>query len=59
MNPDPVLSKVLFIDLSSWSFHIEERPDLFSTRLGGAGAAIRLLDENCPKGLIHSDQITR
>jgi aldehyde:ferredoxin oxidoreductase len=50
MNPDPVLSKVLFIDLSSWSFHIEERPDLFSTRLGGAGAAIRLLDENCPKG---------
>ncbi|MDX8550298.1 aldehyde:ferredoxin oxidoreductase [Methanospirillum sp. J.3.6.1-F.2.7.3] len=50
MNPDPVLSKVIFIDLSSWSFHIEERPDLFSTRLGGAGAAIRLLDENCPKG---------
>jgi len=50
MSPEALLSRVLFIDLSSWSFHTEERSDLFQERLGGAGAAIRLLEEFCPQG---------
>lgn len=50
MSPESSLSRVLFINLSSWSFHSEERPDLFQERLGGAGAGIRLLDECCPPG---------
>jgi aldehyde:ferredoxin oxidoreductase len=47
---EPVLSRILMIDLSSSSWHTEERPDLFRDRLGGAGAAIRLLEEFCPAG---------
>jgi len=50
MSPESSLSRVLFINLSTWSFHTEERPDLFQERLGGAGAGIRLLDECCPPG---------
>lgn len=50
MNPESSLSKILCIDLSSWSYHTEDRQELFATRLGGAGVAIRLLDEFCPQG---------
>jgi aldehyde:ferredoxin oxidoreductase len=46
---DP-LQRVLFIDLTRRSFHVEERPELFTASLGGSGAAIRLLDELCPEG---------
>lgn len=48
-NHDP-LARVLTIDLSSHSFSIDERPELFAAALGGAGVAIRLLDEHCPQG---------
>ncbi len=47
---DP-LSRVLFVDLSLRRFWIEERQDLFEERLGGAGAAIELLQEECKRGV--------
>ena len=47
LKGDP-LSRVLFIDLSERRFRVEERPELFDTTLGGAGAGIRLLEEFCP-----------
>ena len=46
---DP-LSRVLFVDLSLRRYWIEEREDLFEERLGGAGVAIRLLQEECKSG---------
>lgn len=46
---DP-LKRVLYIDLDERRFHIEERPGLFEATMGGAGAAIRLLTEECPAG---------
>jgi aldehyde:ferredoxin oxidoreductase len=46
---DP-LSRVLTVDLSRLAYSIDDRPDLFGTSLGGAGVAIRLLDELCPQG---------
>jgi len=50
LKNDP-LSKVLTIDLSRRRSSVEERPDLFEADLGGTGAAIRLLDEECPQGV--------
>jgi aldehyde:ferredoxin oxidoreductase len=50
MLKDDPLSNILHIDLTKKSFHIEKRPDLFESRIGGAGAAIRLLSEECPQG---------
>jgi len=44
------LTKVLHIDLSKRSFHVEDRRDLFQHYLGGAGLGINLLNENCPVG---------
>ncbi len=44
------LTKVLRIDLSKRSFHVEDRGDLFQHYLGGAGVGINLLHENCPEG---------
>jgi aldehyde:ferredoxin oxidoreductase len=46
---DESLSTVLHIDLSKKSFRTEKRPELFEKYLGGAGVAIQLLHENCPK----------
>ncbi|MDW8034015.1 MAG: aldehyde ferredoxin oxidoreductase family protein [Nitrososphaerota archaeon] len=43
------LDRVLYIDLSRRSFHIENRPDLFEEYFGGTGVAIRLLTEECPR----------
>jgi aldehyde:ferredoxin oxidoreductase len=48
MEPD--LKRVLIIDLTNQNYRVEERPELFRERLGGAGAAIRLLDEFCQTG---------
>jgi aldehyde:ferredoxin oxidoreductase len=48
---DP-LSRVLYIDLSRRRFWVEERADLFEESLGGAGVAIRLLEEECPQGAV-------
>jgi aldehyde:ferredoxin oxidoreductase len=50
MLKDDPLSNVLYIDLTRKSFRIEKRPDLFESRIGGTGAAIRLLSEECPEG---------
>lgn len=44
------ISKVLYIDLSRRRSWLEERPQLFEESLGGVGAAIRLLSEECPQG---------
>lgn len=44
------LSKVLYIDLSKKSYRVESRKDIFEKGLGGTGAAIELLMENCPEG---------
>jgi aldehyde:ferredoxin oxidoreductase len=49
LKNDP-LSRVLYIDLSRRRFSVEERPGLFEAGLGGTGAAIRLLEEECPRG---------
>jgi len=50
IDGDP-LSRVLHVDLSRRRFWIVDRRDLFEKRLGGAGVAINLLDEECPKGV--------
>lgn len=50
MLPNDPLKTILYVDLSRKSFWTEKRPELFQERLGGAGAAIRLLAENCPEG---------
>ena len=44
------LGRVLYIDLSRRRFSVEDRSDLFAASLGGASAAIRLLEEECPVG---------
>jgi aldehyde:ferredoxin oxidoreductase len=49
LKNDP-LARVLTIDLSRRRFSVEERPDLFDAVLGGTGAAIRLLEEECKPG---------
>ena len=43
-------SKVLYIDLSRRTFHVEDRRDLFERYIGGTGVAVNLLLENCPRG---------
>jgi aldehyde:ferredoxin oxidoreductase len=44
------LGRVLYIDLSRRRFWVQERPDLFAESMGGAGVAIRLLEQECPQG---------
>ncbi|RLE97349.1 MAG: aldehyde:ferredoxin oxidoreductase [Thermoprotei archaeon] len=46
---DP-LSRVLYIDLSSKRFWVEDRRDLFEEYIGGTGVAINLLREEVPRG---------
>ncbi|RLE70095.1 MAG: aldehyde:ferredoxin oxidoreductase [Thermoprotei archaeon] len=46
---DP-LPRVLYIDLSSKRFWVEDRRELFEEYLGGAGVAINLLREEVPRG---------
>ena len=41
--------KVLVVDLSKRSFSIEDRSELFQEYIGGAGVAIKLMEEHCPK----------
>ncbi len=50
MNADTTLHRVLYIDLARRRFEVRERPDVFRDGLGGTGAAIRLLEEECPAG---------
>jgi aldehyde:ferredoxin oxidoreductase len=50
MLKDDPLRRVLYVDLAHRRFSVEERPELFDDAMGGAGAAIRLLEEECPQG---------
>jgi len=50
MLRDDPLRRVLYVDLSRRRSWVEERADLFEESLGGAGVAIRLLEEECPQG---------
>lgn len=50
MTDAGLIHRVLHIDLGRRRFWTEERPELFEECLGGAGAGIRLLAENCPPG---------
>ncbi len=43
------LANVLYIDLTDKKFRIEKRRDLFRKYLGGTGAAVQLLNEECPE----------
>jgi len=50
MHPKDTLSNVLYIDLTRKTYWIENRKDLFEEYIGGAGVAINLLREECPRG---------
>jgi aldehyde:ferredoxin oxidoreductase len=50
MLKDDPLRRVLIVDLSRRRGWVEERPDRFAEGWGGAGVAIRLLEEECPAG---------
>ena len=43
-------SQVLHIDLTKRKYWVEDRGELFQLYLGGTGVAIRLLEEECPRG---------
>jgi len=45
-----MLRKVLYIDLTSGESFIQERQELFEDWMGGTGAGIKLLQEECPSG---------
>jgi aldehyde:ferredoxin oxidoreductase len=45
------MKKVLYIDLTKKDIRIKERADLFDEYLGGSGVAIKLLEEECPRGI--------
>ena len=45
------LRRVLYIDLKRRRYYIEDKTELFQESLGGAGVAIRLLEEECPQGV--------
>jgi aldehyde:ferredoxin oxidoreductase len=49
IDGDP-LSRVLHIDLSRRRFWVVDRRDLFEKYVGGAGVAINLLIDECPRG---------
>lgn len=44
------LSRVLYIDVKNKKFKVIDRKDLFDKYIGGAGVAIKLLQEECPQG---------
>lgn len=50
MNKNDTLSRVLYIDLTKKKHWVEDRSDLFSKYIGGAGVAIKLLQENIVSG---------
>ena len=49
LRADP-LSNVLYIDLSKKHYRTEKREDIFEKYIGGTGAAIQILHEECPQG---------
>ncbi len=46
----PGLKNILYIDLTSQSYHVEERPDLYEKYLGGIGVATNLMLEEYKEG---------
>jgi aldehyde:ferredoxin oxidoreductase len=50
MTSNDPIRRVLTVDLSKRTHTVTERPELFEAALGGAGVAIRLLEEYCPEG---------
>ena len=44
------LSRVLYIDLAKKSYWVENREDLFEEWLGGIGVAVKLYEEEVPRG---------
>ncbi|MEM2025401.1 MAG: aldehyde ferredoxin oxidoreductase N-terminal domain-containing protein, partial [Desulfurococcaceae archaeon] len=48
---DEGLCRVLYVDLSEGRHEVQERRDLFERYLGGAGVAVKLLEEECPRGV--------
>lgn len=49
MLPGDSLRNVLYIDLSSKKYWVEDRRDIFEEYIGGAGAAAKLLEEELPR----------
>ncbi|MCP8303983.1 MAG: aldehyde:ferredoxin oxidoreductase [archaeon] len=47
---DPI-SRVLYVDLSRKRFWVKDRSELFEKYIGGVGAGIHLLMEECPQGI--------
>ncbi|HJH25867.1 MAG TPA: aldehyde:ferredoxin oxidoreductase, partial [Methanophagales archaeon] len=45
------MNRVLYIDLTKKDNKIEDREDLFDEYLGGSDVAIKLMEEECPKGI--------
>jgi len=50
VHPRDPLPRVLYIDLSSKKYWVEERKELFEEFIGGTGVAINLLREEVPRG---------
>ncbi|MGB9596092.1 MAG: aldehyde ferredoxin oxidoreductase C-terminal domain-containing protein [Candidatus Poribacteria bacterium] len=50
MLENDTLSRVLYVDLTRRRIWSEDRPEIFEDTIGGAGAGIRLLNEECPEG---------
>lgn len=50
LKEDP-LGNVLYIDLTKKTFRIRNRKEIFERWIGGAGAGIQLLLEECPPGV--------
>lgn len=49
MPPLGPLSRVLYIDLTSKKYWVEDRAELFEEYLGGTGVAVKLLEEELPR----------
>lgn len=54
LSNDP-LKRVLYIDLSSKKFWIEEYPEIFYKNIGGTGVASVLLEKECPEDISPDD----
>ncbi|HGE70775.1 TPA: aldehyde:ferredoxin oxidoreductase [Candidatus Poribacteria bacterium] len=50
MLENDTLSRILYVDLTKRRIWNEDRPEIFEDTIGGAGAGIRLLQEECPEG---------
>ncbi|MGQ9543293.1 MAG: aldehyde ferredoxin oxidoreductase family protein [Candidatus Bathyarchaeia archaeon] len=51
MIPGDPISRVLYIDLTSRDFWVEDKTELFEKHIGGSGVAASLLIQECPRGI--------